>query len=389
MYKIKAWLDENLKGDPIIWGIVILLSIISILVVYSATSSLAYRKMGGNTEVYLIKHSSLVLASLVVMWAVHNIPYKYFSKLSLFALWVSIPLLFITYLFGSNINEASRWITIPIINQAFQPSDLAKLALITAVAGMLAKRQRNIKDFQSTFVPIIIWIGIICLLIAIANMSTAIMLLATCLLLMFIGRVPVKYLLVVCMVGAFALSTAIFMGQRGGVFFYRIEKFLDADPKEIPYQAQHSYIAIATGGLTGKGPGKSEQRNVLPHPYSDFIYSIIIEEYGLVGGGLVLFLYLALLYRGMRVVAISTRPFGGLLSAGLSFALVIQAMINMGVAVGLVPITGLPLPMVSMGGTSLIFTGISLGIILSISRGDHEDAFPAEINRVGNMAKVA
>jgi cell division protein FtsW len=389
MYRVKAWLEENLKGDPIIWGIVILLSIISILVVYSATGSLAYRKMGGNTEAYLIKHSSLVLVSLVVMWAVHNIPYKYFSKLSLFALWVSIPLLFITYLFGSNINEASRWITIPIINQAFQPSDLAKLALIAAVAGMLAKRQRSIKDFQGTFVPIIIWIGIICLLIGIANMSTAVMLLATCLLLMFIGRVPVKYLFIVCMVGVFALSAAILMGQRGSVFFYRIEKFMSDEPKEIPYQAQHSFIAIATGGIAGKGPGKSEQRNVLPHPYSDFIYAIIIEEYGLIGGGLVLFLYLALLYRGMRVVAISTRPFGGLLSAGLSFALVIQAMINMGVAVGLVPITGLPLPMVSMGGTSLIFTGISLGIILSISRGDHEDAFPAEINSIRKMAKVA
>lgn len=389
MVKLKEWLDNNLKGDPIIWGIVILLSLISILVVYSATGSLAYRKMGGNTEAYLIKHGTLIMISLVVMWAIHNIPYKYFSKLSLFALWVSIPLLFITYLFGSTINEASRWITIPLINQAFQPSDLAKLALIAAVAGMLAKRQRSIQDFQGTFVPIIIWIGIICLLIGIANMSTAVMLLATCLLLMFIGRVPMKYLLVVCMVGALALSAAIFMGQRGGVFFYRIEKFLSNEEQEIPYQAQHSYIAIATGGIAGKGPGKSEQRNVLPHPYSDFIYAIIIEEYGLVGGGLVLFLYLALLYRGMRVVAISTRPFGGLLSAGLSFALVIQAMINMAVAVGLIPITGLPLPMISMGGTSLIFTGISLGIILSISRGDHDDVFPSEVNTVRKMAKVA
>ncbi|NHE58027.1 FtsW/RodA/SpoVE family cell cycle protein [Cyclobacterium plantarum] len=389
MVKIKVWLEENLKGDPIIWAIVLLLSLISILAVYSATGSLAYRKMGGNTEIYLFKHSALIITSLVVMWAIHNIPYKYFSKLSLFALWVSVPLLLVTYMFGSKINEASRWITIPIIDQAFQPSDLAKLALIAAVAGMLAKRQRQITDIKITFIPLIIWIGIICLLIAIANMSTAVMLLATCLLLMFIGRVPVKYLLVVCMVGAMVLSTAIFMGQRGGVFFSRIEKFMDKEPSEIPFQAKHSYIAIATGGITGKGPGKSEQRNILPHPYSDFIYAIIIEEYGMVGGGLVLFLYLALLYRGMRVVAISTRPFGGLLSAGLSFSLVIQAMINMGVAVGLVPITGLPLPMVSMGGTSLIFTGISLGIILSISRGDHEDAFLAEEKMTRNMVKVA
>ena len=389
MTKVKIWLEDNLKGDPVIWGIVLLLSLISILAVYSATGSLAYRKMGGNTEVYLFKHSALIFASIVVMWAVHNIPYKYFSKLSLFALWVSVPLLMITYLFGSTINEANRWLTVPIINQAFQPSDLAKLALISGVAGMLAKRQRKITDIKGTFIPIIIWIGIICLLIAIANMSTAVMLLSTCLLLMFIGRVPLKYLLVVCMVGALVLTTAILMGQRGGVFFSRIERFMNDDPAEIPFQAKHSYIAIATGGISGKGPGNSEQRNILPHPYSDFIYAIIVEEYGMIGGGFVLFLYLALLYRGMRVVAISTRPFGGLLSAGLSFSLVIQAMINMGVAVGLVPITGLPLPMVSMGGTSLIFTGISLGIILSISRGDHEDAFLNEQKSVPRKVKVA
>lgn len=389
MTPIKIWLEDNLKGDPIIWGIVILLSIISILVVYSATGSLAYRMVGGNTEVYLIKHGSLILASLVVMWGVHNIPYKYFAKLSLLALWISIPLLLITYMFGSTINEANRWLTIPIINQAFQPSDLAKLALISAVAGMLAKRQRQIADWKKTFIPIIAWIGIICMLIGFANMSTGVMLLATCLLLMFIGRVPFKFLVIVLAVGMMALTSAIMLGQRGSVFFSRIESFLNEDEKELPYQAKHSFIAIATGGIVGKGPGKSEQRNVLPHPYSDFIFAIIIEEYGLVGGGGVLFLYLALLYRGMRVVAISTRPFGGLLSAGLSFALVIQAMINMAVAVGLVPITGLPLPMISMGGTSLIFTGISLGIILSVSRGDHEDAFPTDTNSIRRVAKAA
>lgn len=387
MIAAKKWIDENLKGDPIIWGIVFLLAILSILVVYSATGTLAYRRTGGNTEVYLIKHSSLVLLSLVVMWASHKVPYKYFAKLSLIALWVSVPLLAFTYFFGSNLNEANRWLTIPIIDQAFQPSDLAKLALIAAVAGMLAKRQRNIRDFQHTFIPIMIWIGLICLFIALANMSTAILLLATCLLLMFIGRVPMKFLLMVCLVGSLALTAAVFLGQRGGTFVSRIESFLSED--EVPYQAKHAYIAMATGGVAGKGPGNSDQRNFLPHPYSDFIYAIIIEEYGLIGGTLVLFLYLALLYRGMRVVAISTRPFGGLLSAGLSFALVIQAMVNMAVTVGLGPITGLPLPLLSMGGTSLLFTGISIGIILSVSRGDHEDAFPIEINTHKKLVKVA
>jgi cell division protein FtsW len=371
MNQFKAWIDEHFKGDPLIWGIVILLSLFSILVVYSATGSLAYKYAGGNTEVYLFRHSFLVLVSLVVMWFAHKIPYKNYALYARLAMFLSIPLLLLTYMFGSNINEANRWLTIPVINQAFQPSDLAKLALIAALAAMLARKQNNIKDFKNTFVPIIISIGVICLLIAMANMSTAILLLLTCLLIMFIGRVPVKYLAMVVMVGVLGLTAAVFLGQRGETFFSRIEAFMDEE--EVPFQAEQSYIAIATGGVTGKGPGNSEQRNSLPHPYSDFIYAIIIEEYGLVGGVSVLFLYLALLYRGMRIVANSNKAFGGLLSAGLSFALVIQALVNMAVAVGLGPITGLPLPLLSMGGTSLVFTGISLGIILSVSRGDHQD----------------
>ncbi|MBN7813942.1 FtsW/RodA/SpoVE family cell cycle protein [Algoriphagus pacificus] len=371
MNQFKAWIDEHFKGDPLIWGIVILLSLFSILVVYSATGSLAYKYAGGNTEVYLFRHSFLVLVSLVVMWFAHKIPYRNYALYARLAMYLSIPLLLLTYMFGSNINEANRWLTIPVINQAFQPSDLAKLALIAALAAMLARKQNNIKDFKNTFVPIIIAIGIICLLIALANMSTAILLLLTCLLIMFVGRVPVKYLAMVVMVGMLGLTAAVFLGQRGETFFSRIEAFMDEE--EVPFQAEQSYIAIATGGVTGKGPGNSEQRNSLPHPYSDFIYAIIIEEYGLVGGVSVLFLYLALLYRGMRIVANSNKAFGGLLSAGLSFALVIQALVNMAVAVGLGPITGLPLPLLSMGGTSLVFTGISLGIILSVSRGDHQD----------------
>lgn len=372
MNKAKEFIDRNLKGDPIIWAIVILLSIISILVVYSATGTLAYKYKGGNTETYIVKHAFLVFLSLGVMWAVHKIPYKTFGIIGKLLLFVSVPLLAFTYFFGSNINDANRWLTIPVIDQAFQPSDLAKLALIATMASFLAGKQRNIRDFKSTFVPVMIAVGVICGLIGIANMSTAVLLLVTCLLLMFIGRVPMRYTSLIVMVGMLALTAAVFFGQRGGTFVSRIENFISGD--EIPYQAEQSYIAISTGGITGKGPGNSEQRNSLPHPYSDFIYAIIIEEYGLVGGGGVLLLYLALLYRGMRIVASSTKPFGGLLSAGLSFALVLQAMVNMAVAVGLGPITGLPLPLLSMGGTSLIFTGFSLGIILSVSRGDHEDA---------------
>lgn len=374
---LKAWIDRNLKGDPIIWGIVIILSIISILVVYSATGSLAYKYTGGNTEKYLFDHSMMVLMGLIVMWVAHRIPYKYYGIIGKFLLAVSIPLLFFTYIFGSTVNDANRWLTIPGINKAFQPSDIAKLALIATLASLLAKRQNNIRDFKNAFLPMILVIGFITMLIGLANMSTALLLFSTCLLLMFIGRVPFKFIMAVVLVGAIFLSGSVILGQRGGTFFSRIEKFASND--EIPFQAEQSFIAISTGGITGKGPGKSEQRNTLPHPYSDFIYAIIIEEYGLIGGVTVLFLYLALLYRGMRIVATSTKPFGGLLSAGLSFALVLQAMVNMAVAVGLGPITGLPLPLLSMGGTSLVFTGFSVGIILSVSRGDHADSMEGSV----------
>ncbi len=394
MTAVKAWIDEQFKGDPIIWAIVILLSLFSILVVYSATGTLAYKTAGGNTELYLFRHSFLVFLSLFVMWAAHKMPYRKYALYARLFMFLSIPLLAITYFFGSNINEANRWLTIPVINQAVQPSDLAKLSLIAALAAMLAKRQNNIKDFTGTFLPIILAIGFICALIGMANMSTAILLLITCLLIMLIGRVPVKYIALVVMVGVLGLTIAVFTGQRGETFWSRIEAFWESkdDDSKIPFQAEQSYIAIATGGISGKGPGNSEQRNSLPHPYSDFIYAIIIEEYGMVGGVTVLFLYLALLYRGMRIVANSNKAFGGLLSAGLSFALVIQALVNMAVAVGLGPITGLPLPLLSMGGTSLVFTGTALGIILSVSRGDHSDEVSAptpEPSRSNNRLRTA
>lgn len=365
------WMQRNLKGDPVIWFIVLLLSLFSILVVYSATGSLAYLKMQGDTEYYLIKHSTLVLASLFVMWVAHRIDYRYYSKLSMLALWLSVPLLLITYKFGLNINEASRWITIPLINQAFQPSDLAKLALIVAVSSMLAKRQQNIDDFKESLIPIIIWVGVIGFLVALTNMSTSILIFTIIFLLLFIGRVPIKYLAMLVVAAVIAGSIALYVGQRGGTAISRIERFMD--DSEIPFQAKQAYIAIASGGLFGKGPGKSDQRNFLPQAYSDFIYAIIIEEYGFITGGAVLFAYLVLLFRGMKTMMKSDRAYGGLLSAGLSFALVLQALINMAVAVGLGPITGLPLPLVSMGGTSQLFTGIALGIILSVSRGEIDE----------------
>lgn len=385
MNTVKLWAQDHLKGDPVIWMIVFFLSIISILVVYSATGTLAFKR-DQQVEQYLINHTALLVMGLFAMWVAHKIDYRYYSRLSRLALLISVPLLLYAYFFGSNINEANRWIEIPLINKTFQPSDLAKLALISNLAAMLSRRQQNIDDVKKSLIPILLWIGVICALIALSNASTAILLFITCMLLMFVGRVPMKYLFLLMLVGVMAGSGALMLGQRGNTVVSRVKNFIS--PTEVSFQAEQSYIAIATGGITGKGPGNSDQRNFLPHPYSDFIFAIIIEEYGITGGLFVIFLYLALLYRGMRAVNNSERAFGGLLSAGLSFALVLQAMVNIGVSVGVLPVTGLPLPLVSMGGTSLLFTGLALGIILSVSRGDITEPKPVK-KETGNFAKAA
>jgi cell division protein FtsW len=384
---IKAWADRNLRGDPVIWVVVFGLSIASILVVYSATGSLAYKYARGNTEMYLVRHVAMVGISLLAMWGAHLVDYRYYVKLSRLALWVSVPLLIFSWKFGTNVNDASRWITLPFINLTFQPSDLAKLALITHLAAMLARRQQNIDDFKESLIPMLVWSGVICGLIAMTNISTALLLLSTCMILMFIGRVPMKYLVMLVMVGALAGTLAFSFGQRRETAISRLEAFWSDE--ELPFQTKQSYMAIASGGLFGMGPGKSIRRNFLPHSYSDFIFAIIVEEYGLVGAAAVIFLYLALLYRGMRTATLSDRAFGGLLAAGLSIALVLQAMINIGVSVGLLPVTGLPLPLISMGGTSLLFTGISVGIILSVSRGEIENLQAMRSGEIKNFPRAA
>ena len=357
--RFKIWADKNLQGDRVIWAVVFALSLISILVVYSSIGTLAYKR-SSSTESYLLKHTMMVFLGLAAMWFAHKIDYRYYSKISRLALWVSVPLLIYTFTNGTTINDAARWITLPFINTSFQPSDFASLALIINLASMLSKKQQNIEDIKESLIPMLIWCGIICGLIALTNLSTAMLLFATCMLVMFIGRVPVKY-----------LAMLVFVGLRGETAKNRILSFVNGT--ELPFQAKHGRIAVATGGVFGKGPGNSDQRNILPHPYSDFVYAIVIEEYGMIGGVTVLILYLVLLHRGMKAAYNSERAFGGLLSAGLSFDLVCQAMVNMGVVVGLGPITGQPLPLISMGGTAMVFTGLSVGIILSVSRGEQEE----------------
>ncbi len=368
--KFKTWADKNLQGDRVIWAVVFALSLISILVVYSSIGTLAYKR-SASPESYLIKHTFMVFLGLASMWFAHKIDYRYYSKISRLALWVSVPLLIYTFTNGTTINDAARWITLPIINTSFQPSDFASLALIINLASMLSKKQQNIDDIKESLIPMLIWCGVICGLIALTNLSTAMLLFATCMLVMFIGRVPVKYLAMLILVGLLAGAVALKFGVRGETAKNRIMSFVNGT--ELPFQAKHGMIAVATGGIFGKGPGNSEQRNILPHPYSDFVYAIVIEEYGLIGGVVVLVLYLVLLHRGMKAAYNSERAFGGLLSAGLSFDLVCQAMVNMGVVVGLGPITGQPLPLISMGGTAMVFTGLSVGIILSVSRGEQEE----------------
>lgn len=362
-------LISKTKGDRWIWLIVIILSVWSLLAVYSATGTLAYKK-GVGSEQFLIKHLVMIVGGIALMYFSHLLDYRYYAGISKVLMFITIPLLLYTLLFGANVNDASRWVTIPIINQTFQTSDLAKLALITFLARTLTKKQENIKDVKDAFLPIMGSVCVVFVLIALANLSTALMLFGVSILLLIIGRISIKQIAIVCLAGAVLLTAVMMLGPRRKTYMSRIETYMNpekADPDKA-FQANQSKIAIATGGIFGKGPGNSTQRNYLPHPYSDFVFALIIEEYGTVGGvGLVL-LYLVFLYRCVLIVTQSPKAFGALLAAGLSFSLTIQAFANMAVAVGLGPVTGVPLPLVSMGGTSILFTSVAFGIILSVSR---------------------
>ncbi|HEY0744581.1 MAG TPA: FtsW/RodA/SpoVE family cell cycle protein [Chryseosolibacter sp.] len=375
MTKVKEWADKNLQGDKVIWAVVFALSMISILVVYSSIGTLAFKKTS-SPEALLLRHTMHVLIGLAAMWFAHKVDYRYYSKISRLALLVSIPLLIYTFVNGTSVNDAARWIEVPLVG-SFQPSDFASLALIVNLAAMLSKRQQNIEDIKESLIPILFWCGTICGLIALTNMSTAILLLITCMLIMFIGRVPMKYLAMLFFVGILFGALAFKFGSRGGTMINRIKDFIafNQGEKEPSFQNKHGFIAVATGGIFGKGPGNSDQRNILPNPYADFIFAIYVEEYGIIGAVVLVALYLLLLHRGMKAAYNSERAFGGLLSAGLCFDLVCQAMVNMGVVVGLGPVTGQPLPLISMGGTSMVFTGLALGIVLSVSRGEQDKAW--------------
>lgn len=367
-------LNKYFKGDKVIWIIMVLLCVLSLLVVYSSTGSLAYRRYGGNTQHFLVKQGAFLIIGLVVAWLVHTVHYKWFKLLAMPAMLISIPLLLVTLVSGVNLNAASRWLEVPGLGISFQTSDFAKIALIMYVAKVLSKKQKNIKDFKEAFVPIVLPVGLTCALILPANFSTAALLGLTCLILMFVGRVSIKHLL--GLLGLAAVFVTLFIvvslnsdeGSRAHTWKRRVESFTGSGDSDSNFQSEQSKIAIATGGVFGKGPGQSTQRNILPHPYSDFIFAIIVEEFGLIGGVFVLMFYLIILYRVGIIVRKEQHSFPAFLTFGLALLMLMQAVVNMAVAVNLIPVTGQTLPLVSMGGTSLIITCAAFGMILSVSR---------------------
>ena len=380
------------KGDKVIWALIILLVLFSLLVVYSATGSLAYKLYRGNTEIYLFKQFAFIVMGLTVIYFAHRVNYTIWSRVALLLFLLSIPLLIYTLFFGVRMNEGSRWIRLPIINMTMQTSDLAKLALFMYLARLLSKKQNMIKDFKEGYLKLIIPVIIICILIAPANLSTSMLLGASCLLLMFIGRANTKHILLTLAIAAIPvlllITAAVIRHQSGdevtgtakkssGLFtrvdtwINRVEGFIYGSKQAIDddaYQVTQAKIAIAKGGLVGVGPGNSTQRDFLPQAYNDFIYPIIIEEYGWIGGALLVFIYLVFLWRCIRIFKRCPYAFGAFLALGLSFTLVIQAMANMAVSVNLFPVTGVTLPLVSMGGSSFLFTCLAIGIILSVAR---------------------
>jgi cell division protein FtsW len=366
----------NIRGDKVIWAVVILLSIFSLLAVYSSTGTLAYKYQSGNTEYYMLKHLIILLFGLLIMYLTHLVKFTYFSRIFQIALYIAVPLLVLTLFVGLDLNEAKRVLPLPF-QLTFQTSDLAKLTLIMYLARLLSKKQDQIKDFKSAFIPLMIPVLIVCGLILPANFSTAAMLFVTSLVLMFIGRVSMKYIFSLVGIGIVSFVLLMVLANaypevlpRANTWKARLVSFADKDDidSEKNYQVEQSKIAIASGGVFGKFPGNSTQRNFLPHPYSDFIFAIFLEEYGLVGGSFLVLLYLILFFRVVRIVTKIPRNFGAFMAVGVGFSLVFQAMINMAVAVNLIPVTGQPLPLVSMGGTSIWFTSIALGIILSVSK---------------------
>ncbi len=366
-------LYSKLEGDKVIWMVTFFLGLLSILAVFSAVTTLTV-KHGGYTV--FLKHIVMLAAGYGLMYFFHKRNFKYFSKASALLIYAAIGLLVLTMIFGSNINSAERWLKIPGTSLTFQTSDFAKIILVLFVARWLNLKRESLNDFKRTILPLCGYIALVCGLILPSNFSTAAMLALVCFLLMFIAGVPGRHLMKLIGIGVGFIMFIIAVGElapKGTIGRYetwknRIMNRVDSD-SEGNYQSNLAKYAIYEGGMIPKGPGTSTTRNFMPHPYSDMVYAFIIEEYGsILGGAGLLLLYVILFFRTVRFTSKCPKHFGRLAAIGLSMLLVIQALINMGVAVNLFPTTGQPLPLVSLGGTSTIFTCITIGIILSISR---------------------
>lgn len=368
---------QNIKGDRAIWAVAALLAIFSFLPVYSASSNLAYLYGDGNTIKYLLKHLAHLLLGFAILYGVHKIPYHYFRGLSILALPIVVILLVITISQGNTIEgaNASRWIRIPLVGMTFQTSALAGVVLLAYVARYLSRIKNKSVSFKETLLPLWVPVFVILALILPANFSTTAILFSMVVVLVFIGGYPLRYLGIILGAGLLFLTLFILTAKafpdvfpnRVDTWISRFENFADNEDTEADYQIEKAKIAIASGKLVGLGPGKSKQKNVLPQSSSDFIYAVIAEEFGLVGALVLLLLYLLLLFRLVIVVHKSSSLFGKLLVVGVGLPIIFQALINMGVAVELFPVTGQTLPLISSGGTSIWMTCLALGMILSVS----------------------
>ena len=396
-------INKILRGDKVIWIVSLILGIISLIVVYSATSALAVSKYEGDTGKVLMKHLGMLIFGFAMMILASRINYKRYAKIALLLMIPCLALLLYTLVFGRNINDASR--SINVGGFSFQPSEMAKIILITYLARQLIMMEGSVYNFKDFLLRLALPILVTAALIFSENLSTAVILVAVCMVLLFIGRVKFLHLLALvglCIVGMSAYlgydaiktnienkhrraaqQDTMVIGEKTDTYkekqnriqtwSNRLKSMGEDKEKVDPFDDKHMQrtyadIAVASSSIFGKGPGKSEQRNFLPHPYSDFIFAIIIEEYGLIGAVVVLLLYLILFTRVLRIVIKRPLTFGSLMAFGLGFLVILQAMVNMGVSIGLLPVTGQPLPFVSMGGTSLMATGLILGMILSVTR---------------------
>ncbi len=383
---------NTLKGDKGIWSFVALLAMFSFMPVFSASSNLAYMNHGtGNTLGYLLKHAVHIIFGFFILYQIQKVPYHYFRSISRIALPIVWILLTYTLFFGVEQGSATRWIQVPFVGISFQTSALAFIVLMVYVARYLSKTQTEPLTFKSSFIDLWIPVGITLMLILPNNFSTAALIFSMVLMLTFVGNYPFKFITIV-IGGGIALFTLFIITakvvektnpdntpkifgrvktweNRVGNFFSNNKEITDDD-----YQIEKAKTAIASGGVYGLGPGKSVQKNFLPQSSSDFIFAIIVEEYGLIGGFGVLLLYLLLFFRFIIAAHKANSPFGRLLVVGLGFPIIFQALINMGVAVQLLPVTGQTLPLVSSGGSSIWMTCIAIGIIISVTKKEEEIA---------------